>query len=191
MKNLILASSSPRRKELLENLHISFEVSSSDVDESFDPALTPGEIVMELSNRKAKVVSELNPDSFVIGADTVVVLEGTVLGKPKDRSEAYLMLKNLSGTTHSVFTGVSIIGPEKEKNFYVKTDVVFWELADEEINAYIDTGEPFDKAGAYGIQGFGSVLVKEINGDYFSVVGLPVSKTVRELRTAGYFPVNS
>lgn len=191
MKNLILASSSPRRKELLENLHISFEVSSSDVDESFDPALTPGEIVMELSNRKAKAVSEQNPDSFVIGADTVVVLEGSVLGKPKDRSEAYFMLKNLSGKTHSVFTGVSIIGPEKEKNFYVKTDVVFWELSDEEINAYIDTSEPFDKAGAYGIQGFGSVLVKEINGDYFSVVGLPVSKTVRELRNAGYFPLYS
>ncbi|MBY0123957.1 nucleoside triphosphate pyrophosphatase [Bacillus sp. S/N-304-OC-R1] len=188
MKNLILASSSPRRKELLENLHISFEVSSSDVDESFDPGLTPGEIVMELSSRKAKAVGGENPDAFVVGADTVVVLEGNVLGKPKDRTEAFAMLKSLSGKTHSVFTGVSIIGPEIDKNFYVKTDVVFWELSDEEINAYIDTGEPFDKAGAYGIQGFGSVLVKEINGDYFSVVGLPVSKTVRELRNVGYFP---
>ncbi|MEH7523887.1 Maf family protein [Bacillus sp. JJ1503] len=187
MKNLILASSSPRRKELLENLHLTFEVSSSDVDESFDPALTPGEVVMELSNRKAKAVSLQNRESFVIGADTVVVLEGAVLGKPKDRTEAYTMLKSLSGKTHSVYTGVSIIAPEKEKNFYLKTDVVFWELSDEEINAYIDTSEPFDKAGAYGIQGFGSVLVKEINGDYFSVVGLPVSRTVRELRNAGYF----
>ncbi|MBU8879559.1 Maf family protein [Bacillus sp. FJAT-29790] len=186
MQNLILASSSPRRKELLENLHLTFEVSSSDVDESFDPGLTPGEIVMELSSRKAKAVYEQNPDSFVIGADTVVVSEGTVLGKPKDRIEAFEMLKKLAGRTHSVYTGVSIMTPRKEIKFHVKTDVVFWELSDEEIDAYIDTGEPFDKAGAYGIQGFGSVLVKEISGDYFSVVGLPVSKTVRELRNAGY-----
>ncbi|KAB2338715.1 septum formation inhibitor Maf [Cytobacillus depressus] len=185
MKNLILASSSPRRKELLENLQLNFAVSSSDVDESFDPELTPGEIVMELSSRKAKAVSKQYPDSFVIGADTVVVLGEAVLGKPKDKIEAFSMLQNLSGKKHSVFTGVSIISSETEKNFYVKTDVVFWELSDEEIDAYIDTGEPFDKAGAYGIQGFGSTLVKEINGDYFSVVGLPVSKTVRELRNAG------
>ncbi|MFE8696880.1 Maf family protein [Cytobacillus sp. FJAT-53684] len=186
MQNLILASSSPRRKELLENLHLTFEVSSSDVDESFDPELTPGEIVMELSNRKARAVSKQYPDSFVIGADTVVVLDGTVLGKPVDRMEAFSMLKALAGRTHSVYTGVSIITPQKEIIFNVKTDVVFWELSDEEINAYIDTGEPFDKAGSYGIQGFGSMLVKEISGDYFSVVGLPVSKTVRELKNAGY-----
>lgn len=187
MQNLILASSSPRRKELLENLHLTFEVSNSDVDESFDPKLTPGEIVMELSVRKAKAVSKQNSASFVIGADTIVVSDGTVLGKPKDRMEAYTMLRRLSGNKHAVYTGVAIISPEKEIKFHVKTDVVFWELSDEEINAYIDTGEPFDKAGAYGIQGFGSMLVKEISGDYFAVVGLPISKTVRELRNAGYF----
>lgn len=186
MQNLILASSSPRRKELLENLHLTFDVSSSDVDESFDPELTPGEIVMELSSRKAKAVSKQYPASFIIGADTVVVSGGAVLGKPKDRMEAYTMLKTLSGNSHSVYTGVAIISPEKEIKFNVKTDVVFWELSDEEINAYIDTGEPFDKAGGYGIQGFGSMLVKEICGDYFTVVGLPISKTVRELRNAGY-----
>lgn len=186
MNSLILASSSPRRKELLENLQFPFEVSSSDVDESFDPVLTPGEIVMELSSRKAKAVSKEYPASFVIGADTIVVLEGHVLGKPKDRAEAISMLQKLSGKTHSVFTGVSIVAPEKEKTFYVKTDVVFWELTDEEIHSYISTGEPFDKAGAYGIQGFGSALVKEIAGDYFAVVGLPVSRTVRELRNVGF-----
>ncbi|MBS4191465.1 septum formation inhibitor Maf [Bacillus sp. FJAT-49705] len=186
MQNLILASSSPRRKELLENLHITFEVSSSDVDENFDPALTPGEIVMELSSRKARAVSMKHQNSFVIGADTIVVLDEIVLGKPKDRADAYSMIKKLSGKEHSVYTGVSIVAPENEIKFYVKTDVVFWELSDEEINAYIDTGEPFDKAGAYGIQGFGSMLVKKIDGDYFSVMGLPISKTVRELRNAGY-----
>ncbi|WP_057761682.1 Maf family protein [Cytobacillus praedii] len=185
MQNLILASSSPRRKELLENLHLTFNVSSSDVDESFNPDLAPGEIVMELSSRKAKAVSKKYPGSYIIGADTVVVLDGTILGKPQDKAEAFSMLKALAGRTHAVYTGVSIIAPSKETNFNVKTDVVFWELTDDEINAYINTGEPFDKAGAYGIQGQGSVLVKEIKGDYFSVVGLPVSKTVRELRNAG------
>jgi septum formation protein len=140
---------------------------------------------MELSSRKAKAVSKKYPGSYVIGADTVVVLDGTILGKPQDKAEAFSMLKALSGRTHAVYTGVSIIAPGKETNFNVKTDVVFWELTDDEINAYINTGEPFDKAGAYGIQGQGSVFVKEIKGDYFSVVGLPVSKTVRELRNAG------
>lgn len=186
MQNLILASSSPRRKELLENLHLTFEVFSCNVDESFDPALTPSEIVMELGSRKAKAVREQNPDSFIIGADTVVVLDGAVLGKPKNSKEAFSMLQTLSGKTHSVYTGVTIIAPGTETQFYVQTDVVFWELSDDEIKAYIDTGEPFDKAGAYGIQGYGSMFVKEIYGDYFAVVGLPVSRTIRELRNAGY-----
>lgn len=187
MQNLILASSSPRRKELLENLHLQFEVSSSDVDESFDPVLTPGEIVKELAHRKANAVFNKHPDSYVIGSDTVVVKDGAVLGKPGSSKEAFTMLKSLSGTIHSVYTGVSILTPEKNAiTFYEKTDVVFWELTDEEINSYIGTGEPFDKAGAYGIQGIGSMLVKSISGDYFSVVGLPVSRTVRELRKAGY-----
>jgi septum formation protein len=186
MQNLILASSSPRRKELLENLQITFEVASSNVDESYDPDASPEEIVMELAFRKAQAISDQHPGSFIIGSDTVVVSDGNVLGKPKDKIEAFSMLKSLSGKTHSVFTGVSILAPGEEIKFYVKTDVVFWELSDDEINSYISTGEPFDKAGAYGIQGFGSVLVKEISGDYFAVVGLPVSRTVRELRKAGY-----
>ncbi|GLB58371.1 Maf family protein [Cytobacillus sp. NCCP-133] len=186
MQNLILASSSPRRKELLENLHLTFEVSSSDVDESFDPGLTPEEIVKELAFRKANAVFKQSSDSYVIGSDTVVVKDGQVLGKPASSEEAFSMLKSLSGTTHSVYTGVAILAPGKQVKFYEKTDVVFWELTDEEINSYIGTGEPFDKAGAYGIQGFGGMLVKSISGDYFSVVGLPVSRTVRELRKAGY-----
>lgn len=185
-QNLILASSSPRRKELLENLHLSFITVSSDVDESYDLEWKPDQIVMELSHRKAMAVFEKNPNTYVIGSDTVVVVDQTILGKPKDREEAFSMLKKLSGKTHSVYTGVSIISPTDERNFFEKTDVVFWELTDEEIIQYMDTGEPFDKAGAYGIQGFGSILVKRIIGDYFAVVGLPVSRTLRELKKAGY-----
>lgn len=186
MHNLILASSSPRRKELLENLHLSFKAVSSDADESYPPDWAPDTIVTELSLRKARSVAETFPESYVIGSDTVVAIENVVLGKPRSREEAFSMLKNLSGKTHSVYTGVAIVSPENETVFFEKTDVVFWELSDEEINRYIETGEPFDKAGAYGIQGFGSLLVQRIEGDYFSVVGLPVARTIRELKKAGY-----
>lgn len=191
MQTLILASSSPRRKELLENLHLSFQVASSDVEESFDPKLTPPEIVMELAARKAKSIAKGNPEAFVLGSDTVVVIDDEILGKPSDSVEALSMLKRLSGRTHSVYTGVAIVYGEKEVHFYEKTDVVFWELTDDELNTYINTGEPFDKAGAYGIQGFGSMLVKGIVGDYFSVVGLPVARTIRELVKAGFHFPNS
>lgn len=186
MQRLILASSSPRRKELLENLHLAFEISSSDADESFGEELSPSEAVMELAARKSGAVSKKFPDSFIIGADTVVVYEGLILGKPGDRKEASEMLRILSGNTHTVYTGVSIITPEKEARFYEKTDVTFWELSDEEIDTYIKSGEPFDKAGGYGIQGFGSMLVRQIEGDYYTVVGLPVSRLVRELRNNGF-----
>jgi septum formation protein len=188
MEHLILASSSPRRKELLENIHLSFKVSSSDVDESFSNGLSPAEVVMELADRKAKAVAVSNPESFVLGADTIVVLDGSILGKPNDEQEAIEMLKKLSGNTHEVYTGVAIVSPKDSICFYEKTTVTFWELTETEINMYVSSGEPLDKAGAYGIQQLGSFLVKEIHGDYFSVVGLPVARTVRELRRAG-FPV--
>lgn len=186
MQHLILASSSPRRKELLENLHLTFDISSSEVDESFAPELPPEEIVVGLAIRKAKVIANQHPDSFVIGADTIVVANGRILGKPADEAEAIDMLSMLSGKTHAVFTGVAILHGETEVHFFEKTEVTFWELTDTEIQAYIKSGEPFDKAGGYGIQGFGSMLVKHISGDYFAVVGLPVSRTVRELQKAGY-----
>ncbi|MEH7417124.1 Maf family protein [Neobacillus drentensis] len=185
MQNLILASSSPRRKELLENLHLSFAISSSDVDESFDPSLSPEEVVMELAERKAQVVFQKNQDSFVLGSDTVVVIDHQILGKPADEAEAISMLKRLSGRKHEVFTGVAIVTPTGAKKFYERTEVWFWELTEDEIYAYVQSGEPFDKAGAYGIQQLGSMLVKKINGDYFAVVGLPVARTIRELRKAG------
>lgn len=186
MQNLILASSSPRRKELLENLQLTFQTISSDVDENYNPTWSPQEIVMELAHRKAESVSKEHKDSFVIGSDTVVVRDHTILGKPENREEAFSMLKSLSGRSHSVYTGVAIVSESNVCKFFEKTDVEFWELTDDEINDYLDTGEPFDKAGAYGIQGFGSLLVKKISGDYFSVVGLPVARTIRELKKAGY-----
>jgi septum formation protein len=186
MQHLILASSSPRRKELLENLHLTFDISSSEADESYVLGTPPEEIVMGLAERKATDVAQRHPNSFVLGADTIVVANNEVLGKPKDEAQAVEMLTKLSGQTHSVYTGVAILHQEKLVRFYEKTDVTFWELTQSEIRAYIKSGEPFDKAGAYGIQGFGSMLVKQISGDYFAVVGLPVSRTVRELTKFGF-----
>jgi septum formation protein len=186
MQNLILASSSPRRKELLETLRLPFAISSSEVDESFDPGTLPEEIVVELAERKAQAVFNKNPEAFVIGADTIVVANNDILGKPADEAEAISMLKTLSGKRHDVYTGVSIVSPISSTRFFEKTEVWFWELTDNEISAYVASGEPLDKAGAYGIQQLGSMLVKEIKGDYFAVVGLPVARTIRELRKVGY-----
>ncbi|MDP4104857.1 MAG: Maf family protein [Bacillota bacterium] len=186
MQTLILASSSPRRRELLQNLNLSFEVSSKNVDESFDPDLQPSEIVMELAQRKAQAVFREHPDSFVIGSDTIVVFQGQILHKPTDEADAVTKLRMLSGNMHEVYTGVSILSSKGIARFYEKTEVLFWELTDDEIMSYVQSGEPLDKAGAYGIQGYGSMLVKEINGDYYAVVGLPVSRTIRELKKLGY-----
>ncbi|MFJ5758189.1 Maf family protein [Neobacillus sp. NPDC093182] len=186
MQNLILASSSPRRKELLENLRLTFTISSSEVDESFDPTLSPEDVVMDLAERKAKVIFKENPEAFVIGSDTIVVSDGQVLGKPTDEADARGMLKKLSGKRHDVYTGVSILSPNGTTRFFERTEVWFWELTDDEINFYVQSGEPLDKAGGYGIQQLGSMLVKKINGDYFAVVGLPSAKTYRELKRLGY-----
>ncbi|MCM2980579.1 septum formation inhibitor Maf [Niallia circulans] len=185
-QTLILASSSPRRKELLEELQIPFVISSSNVDESFNPSISPNEIVMELARRKVEAIYADEQYPFILGADTVVYLNGAILGKPASPEEAFRMLRELSGKTHSVYTGVAIMANGICSTFYEKTDVLFWELTDDEIHDYLDTGEPFDKAGAYGIQGVGRTLVKEIKGDYFTVVGLPISRTVRELKAKGF-----
>ncbi|WP_209121977.1 nucleoside triphosphate pyrophosphatase [Alkalihalobacillus sp. BA299] len=188
MKPFILASGSPRRKELLEQAKISFTAQTSDVDETIDPALSPEDLVQSLALQKAAAVFEVNKDAVVLGADTIVVLAGQVLGKPNDREHARGMLRALSGKKHSVLTGVSILSDRLKKTFFVETRVQFWELTNEEIERYLDTNEPFDKAGAYGIQGFGATLVAHIEGDYFSVVGLPLSMTVRELNHFGITP---
>jgi septum formation protein len=186
MQTLILASSSPRRKALLQNLNLSFEVSSKNVDESFDPDLQPSDVVMELAQRKAQAVFQEHPEAFVIGSDTIVVFQGQILHKPIDEADAVSKLRMLSGHMHEVYTGVSILSSQATAHFYEKTEVLFWELTDDEIMSYVQTGEPLDKAGAYGIQGYGSMLVKKINGDYYAVVGLPVSRTIRELKKLGY-----
>jgi septum formation protein len=188
LSNLILASGSPRRKELLQQIQLSFSIEVSHADETFPQDLQPDEVVMELSKRKAASVAAGHPGAFVIGSDTVVVHDGAILGKPEDSSHAKEMLRKLSGSTHSVYTGVAIVKDEQEKMFYKKTDVTFWELTEEEIDTYAASGEPLDKAGGYGIQGLGAFLVKEIRGDYFSVVGLPISQVYRSLKEMGYHP---
>ncbi|MBB5174389.1 Maf family protein [Texcoconibacillus texcoconensis] len=181
MKPLILASASPRRKDLLEQAGISFSIVVSDANEQIDEQFTPEEAVLSLAEQKATTVFEQHPQSIVLGSDTVVSLDGEILGKPASEQEAFRMLRALSGRTHQVFTGVCIVSEEGMESFYEEVDVSFYPLTDEEITAYINTQEAFDKAGGYGIQGVGSLFVERISGDYFSVVGLPVSKVVRTL----------
>lgn len=171
---LILASKSPRRRELLSLITADFEIKSADVDETLPEGISPQEAVLHLSKIKAEPFN--NGIDTVIGADTVVAVDGKILGKPADRVQAAEMLKSLSGKYHSVFTGVTVIKPEQSVTFSVETKVKFFDLSDEEIYSYIATGECDDKAGAYGIQGKGSLLVEKIDGDYFNVVGLPISK---------------
>ncbi len=179
---IILASASPRRQELLKLITDEFEVITADVDESFDSSKAPEQIVMLLSEKKASAVAENYPDCTVIGADTVVVSEGKILGKPKSEEDSFSMLSSLSGKTHQVLTGVTVIKNGEKDIFYVSSDVKFFDLTDEEILAYIKTGEPADKAGSYGIQGKGSFLVEKINGDYFNIVGLPIAQLKKHLK---------
>lgn len=171
---LILASKSPRRRELLSLITTDFEIKSADVDETLPEGISPQEAVLHLSKIKAEPFN--NGIDTIIGADTVVAVDSKILGKPADRQQAAEMLKSLSGKYHSVFTGVTVIKPEQSVTFSVETKVKFFDLSDEEIYSYIATGECDDKAGAYGIQGKGSLLVEKIDGDYFNVVGLPISK---------------
>lgn len=185
MKRFVVASASPRRRELLKNVGFRFEIIPSDADESCDDSLAPEELVCELAGRKAKSVFSENKDAVVLGCDTVVEYDGIVLGKPESREEAKRMLSLLSGRVHNVHTGVCIISKEKTESFVSTVKVEFYELSENLIDSYIATGESDDKAGAYGIQGLGSVLVKGINGDYFSVVGLPLAETVRRLAGFG------
>lgn len=182
MADIILASASPRRSELMTTAGIDFRVVVADVQEKISFGAKPHEAVMELALQKAAAVAKFNPDSTVIGADTVVALDNEILGKPKSESDARRMLMMLSGRKHKVYTGVAIIHKEKITNFFEETQVEFYTLSESEIEEYIATGEPMDKAGAYGIQGKGCTLVRRIDGDYFNVVGLPVSEVYRKLR---------
>ena len=183
MKKIILASASPRRRELLGITGYDFEVIPSGCSEDTSSS-EPEEYVSVLSKRKClDVAGRVNCDVIVVGADTVVVLDGHIIGKPSGPDDAFSMLRHLSGRTHSVYTGICVFEPSSGRieTSCERTEVRFFELSDEEIRAYIATGEPMDKAGAYGIQYKGSYLVESINGDYFNVVGLPLAKLWRIL----------
>ncbi len=183
MKNkYILASGSPRREELLKLLCIDFTIEVSDICEDLKENLTNYEIVTDLAYQKANHIAKKHKDTYVLGFDTLVILDGNPLGKPKDKQDAFRMLRSLSGRAHEVITGVAIVYNEKVDTFYDSAIVSFNEMTDNEINEYIDTYEPFDKAGAYGIQGYGARYIKGINGDYYSVMGLPVQKLYNKLR---------
>jgi septum formation protein len=178
MQQIILASASPRRAFLLKQIGLDFQVIPSSVEEIADSHLEPQEMVLKLAKRKAQAVSREYPQAIVLGADTVVCCEGRILGKPRDREEAAEMLYFLSGRVHEVVSGVVLqrLIPESVRGEAVTTRVKFRDLTDEQITGYIATGEPLDKAGAYGIQGLGALLVEKIEGCYFNVVGLPLSR---------------
>lgn len=182
---LILASRSPRRKELLSLITENFTVRPAEGDENADPRLPPDRYVTALSEAKASEIAAAMPEEPVIGADTVVVFGKNILGKPKDTTDAVRMLTLLSGNTHSVFTGVTIFAGGRTQSFAEETRVTFFPLSDEEIRRYAESGEPLDKAGAYGIQGKGALLVRGIEGDYYNVMGLPVGRLYRSLKDFG------
>ena len=180
--SVVLASASPRRRELLHTAGVDFTVCVSDAKEHIPPGAPPHEAVMLLAKQKAQAVAKEHPDDLVIGADTVVVFDGEILGKQTDEADAARTLRMLSGRTHTVYTGVCLASSGNTETFFEQTQVTFYPLTDDEIAAYIATGEPMDKAGAYGIQGRGCTLVRGISGDYFNVVGLPVAALCRRLK---------
>ena len=189
---LILASKSPRRNELLEQAGLTFSVIPSDFDESTVALSDPDSYVITLAESKAVDISQKHPAGWVIGADTIVLIDRKILGKPASKEKARDMLQRLSGKTHQVLTGYCICCKKKNRFFSetIKTDVRFKKLSDAEIEWYIQTGEPFDKAGAYAIQGIGTFLVKSINGSYTNVVGLPVCEVMEHLICEGVVELN-
>lgn len=187
-KRVILASMSPRRTELLTQAGIRHEVIPSNVIEGTSGREHPDEYVGRLAREKAMDVARHHRDAVVIGADTVVVLDGTILEKPKGRDDARQMLKRLSGATHEVLTGVSIIGPERQDLFVTTTRVTFIDIPDAWLDGYIDSTEPYDKAGAYGIQGSGGLFVDRFEGDFYNVVGLPIRPLAETLERHGVSP---
>ena len=183
MPEIILASASPRRRELLKYIVPEFKVIPADIDETIPDDIPAEKSAEFLAVKKAKHVSAGDPGSVVIGSDTVVIIDGEILGKPRDPSDAERMLRKLSGKTHSVITGVCLSCGDSTDSFSCKTAVKFFPLTDEEIRSYVDSGEPMDKAGAYGIQGKGCLLAESIEGDFFNVVGLPASLLKRKLES--------
>ncbi|WP_300269327.1 Maf family protein [uncultured Flavonifractor sp.] len=176
--DIILASKSPRRRALLEQMGVKdFRILTPDIDEHMDRELPPAELVRQISLEKAQAVAaQADPNAVIIAADTVVALDGVVLGKPADEEEAFRMLSLLSGNRHQVYTGLTVLRREQVFSQWEETSVTFRPLTAEEIEAYIATGEPMDKAGAYGIQGYGALFIEGISGDYYNVMGLPVCR---------------
>ncbi|MDE7404244.1 MAG: Maf family protein [Lachnospiraceae bacterium] len=192
MNKIVLASASPRRRELLEQIGMEFEVIPSDIEEKVESRV-PCEMVMELSGMKAMDIFEKLPlekrtSVVVAGADTVVAFKERIMGKPFDRKNAEEMLSLLQGKTHQVYTGVTLVWqkekeePPSKLSFYEKTEVSMYPMSMQEIGRYVDTGEPMDKAGAYGIQGKCAAFIKEICGDYYNVVGLPIGRLYQEIK---------
>ena len=181
----ILASQSPRRRELLSMLGLEFEIITADIDETMDESLSVEDAVAEISRKKAEAVGKNNPGRLIVSADTIVTVEGKVLGKPHSEEEAKAMLQSLSGRSHTVMTAICLYRDGEAKTQVEKTDVVFKRLSDEEIEAYIATGSPMDKAGAYGIQDLAAVFVEALQGDYYNVMGLPLCALVKQLRAYG------
>jgi septum formation protein len=184
MKEIILASQSPRRKQLLEWAEVPFEVIVANTDESFPPELSEEEVAVHIAQGKAAVVKERAPGRTILAADTIVVLDGEILGKPKDHEEAVAMLLKLQGRSHRVITGVCILAGDRDHSFADTTEVMFHPLTREQIEWYVDRYQPYDKAGAYAIQEWiGVVGIREVKGDFYNVMGLPVSRVVQFLTT--------
>jgi septum formation protein len=188
-RNIILASKSPRRKELLENIGLKFSVKPAGIEEIHRGMTGFGEIVMDLAEQKGEAVSALMfHERLIIASDTIVVIDDAILNKPEDRDHAYKMLKQLGGRTHSVFTSLYVHDGYLNRivKDFTETKVEFYPLSDAQINNYLDTHEPFDKAGAYGIQGYGSKFIKKIEGCFFSVMGFPIPLFSQEMYKTGY-----
>ena len=190
---LVLASASPRRRELIERLGLAFEVLPADVDESRRRGEAPEAMARRLAEDKASAIAHVRPDALVVGSDTIVVIEGDVLGKPADEEEAVRMLMRLQGREHRVETGIAVVAPPEPggkaarvASSVVGVDVRFRSFDETLARAYVHTREPLDKAGAYGIQGYGSALVERIDGDYFAVMGLPVTRMLFHMRELGW-----
>ena len=188
----ILASGSPRRKQLLNQIGLEFTVIPSDVDEDFTLDLPPEAFTEHWAREKAKSVAKIHPDSLIVGADTIVVLDGNILGKPKDKKDSFNMLQSLSGKTHEVITGVSFISLEQELDhtFNERTFVSFNTLSDRDIKSYIDIYNPLDKAGSYGIQDWFSVHIHRVEGCYYNVMGLPLSSFYSYFKSVSAFLIN-
>jgi septum formation protein len=187
MKKIILASASPRRKEILKKTGLKFSVDESTYEENNGIGLKPPQLALYHARSKAREVAARHKNALVISADTIVVLKNVIFGKPEDKADAARILKALSGRTHAVITAFTILdtASKKELSKAVESMVTFRRLEDSEISAYIKSGEPMDKAGAYGVQGLGAAIVKKIEGDFFNVMGLPLSELAEQLRKFG------